>query len=310
MRPAVLVPLALLSCMADDLTVTREEAERNPERVVVARVGDHRYTLADVLTALSQRGDFAQERYQAPQAKRVFLEAFVDYEVLVTEAIARGWHRAPDATRALKAALAAALWERGQLPGADRAALTEERLREYHARYRERFLEPERARVVQILVSLPTGKPLEARARARARAKEVRAELGDRPDAARFAEVARRRSDDAASRDRGGDVGFVARGFETEEIPRELAEAVFGVPAGGSGEVESGLGVHIFRVEARVPGRPAAFEAVRKPVEAALWKEMRREGMKRLVAELKAKAKVEVDVGQMRALGEKSEWVR
>jgi parvulin-like peptidyl-prolyl isomerase len=292
------------------LEVTAAEAERNPGKVVVARVAEQRYTLADIVEAISRRGPLAQERYQAPQAKLAFLENFVDFEVLSREAMRLGLHRTPEATRALKAALAQALVDRGQLPGADRAALTEERLRATHARHREAFLEPEKVRVAHILVKLPEGKPLESRRRARFRAAEVLRELGPAPDAERFAKLARRRSDDEATRERGGDLGLLARGVESDEVPEEVVAAAFRLRPGEiSGLVESPAGVHILRVAARYPARPASFAAVRKQVEARLWSEMRREALRRLIDALTAAARVEVDAKVARELGERSRWL-
>lgn len=313
--PWVLLALAGAAACArptDEDPPTPDELRQNPERVVVARIGETRYTASDLLSALGRRDAFAQERYRPAHAKLAWIESFVDFEVLVREAIARGLHRAPAPTRALKAALALALWEKGRLPGVDRSMLTEDRLRAYHRAHGSEFLEPERARVSHILIRRPPGRPLEARAAARARAERVRAEIGDRIDAAGFAELARRHSDDEETRERGGDLGLVARG-ETEDprFPAEVVRAAFALEPGQvSGLVESQQGIHLLRVQARYPARPARFRRVRKQVEARLWRELRREGMRRLVAELEARARVEVDARQARALGETSRWIR
>jgi parvulin-like peptidyl-prolyl isomerase len=294
-----------------DGTLTGEEAERNPDKVVVARIGAERFTLADVLGRIARGGPLAQERFQAPQARLAFLESLVDFEVLLREALARGLNRTPEAARALKGAMAHALWQRGQLPGADRSALTEDRLRSYHAAHRDLFIEPELARVSQILVKLPAGKLLESRQRARARADEIQRELGTRPDAARFERVARLRSEDEGSREKGGDLGSIARGLQTEALPSEAVEAAFQLrPGEVSGPVESPLGVHLLRVASRAPGRPAPFRAVRKQVEARVWSEIRREAMQRLIERLTAAARIEVDAATAQALGETSQYRR
>jgi peptidyl-prolyl cis-trans isomerase C len=304
---ALLTVLAACSRPGEDLSSDPAEVARDPEKVVVARVGQDRFTLADVQGALRQHGDFALERYQAAQGKLAYLSAFVDFEVLVREAVSRGLHRTPAATRALKAALARALWEKGALPGADRKALTDERLRAFHARHLRDFLEPEKARAAQILVKLPEGfKPLQARAKAQERARSILRELGPRPSAADFAAAARRNSDDEQSRERGGDLGYLVRGVEGESVPAEVVDAAFALGPGERSEpVASALGFHILRLEKRVPGRPAAFESVRKQVGARLWQEMRRDALARLVAELRKTAKVEIDPAQAKALGER-----
>jgi peptidyl-prolyl cis-trans isomerase C len=310
---AILIAGAALTC-ADgdpDLGMSPEEMERNPDRVALAVVGSERFTVTDILSSISRVGPLAEERFQAPQARLEFVESFVNFEVLTREAVARGLHRAPGPTRALKAALAQALWEKGQLPGADRADLTEERLREFHRRRAGEFLEPERALVSQILVKLPAGRPLEARASAKKKAQAIRAKLGTSVDAAAFAAAARRYSEDETTKGEGGALGLLSRGVVDERVPAEVVEGAFALrPGQVSGLLESSQGVHILRVESRLPARPASFDAVRKQVEARLWREMRRRAMRRLIETLEKGAKVEVDAAQARALGETSRWLR
>jgi hypothetical protein len=310
---ALLLAGAALECAEgeSDLAMTPEEMERNPERVVLAVVGSDRFMLTDILSSIARAGPLAEERFHAPQARLAFLESFVDFEVLARDAVSRGLHRAPGPTRALKAALAQALWEKGHLPGADRPDLTEDRLREFHRQHGGEFLEPERALVSQILVKLPPGRPLEARAKAMEKARAVRAKLGTSVSAADFAVAARQHSEDERSRAQGGSLGFLSRGVVDERVPGEVVEAAFALrPGVVSDLIESPQGVHILRVESRIPARPAPFDSVRKQVEARLWREIRRHAMRHLIEILENKARVEIDVAVAGALGETSRWLR
>jgi len=292
---AAVFAMGALACAADesDVPTTREEAEKSPEKAVMATFSGGSFTLADVTAAIAQRGALAQERYQAPQAKLAFLESLLDFEVLAREATARRFHEAPVVQRAFKSALAQALWEKGQLPGAGRDLLTEERLVAYHTAHHDEFREPETARVSHLLVKLPETRPIEARTKARAAADKLLAELRAHPDDARFADFARRHSDDDATRTKGGDLGTLMRGAEEGELPRTVLEAAFTLPLGVVAKVESPLGVHLVRVASRAPGKPSPFAAVRKKVEARVWQELRQEAMKRLLESLRAKAKIE-----------------
>lgn len=283
-----------LGCSADsEVPLAREEAEKNPEKVVIAHVGNERYTLADLTASIAQRGALAQERYQASQAKRAFLDSFIDFEVLAREGLARGHLQAPVVARAYKSALAATLWEKGALPGAERGLLTEERLRSYFEGHRSEFMEADTARAAHVLIKAPEGAPLQSRHAALVKARKLLAELGERADVARFADFARRFSDDDATKQKGGDLGVVVRGSDEGDVAGELVDAVFDTPVGTVRTVASSSGVHLLRVDARFPGKPAPFESVRKKVEARVWQELRREGMKRLLATLRAQVSVE-----------------
>jgi peptidyl-prolyl cis-trans isomerase C len=67
-------------------------------------------------------------------------------------------------------------------------------------------------------------------------------------------------SSDAGTKDKGGDLGEVARG----ELLPDLDKAVFNATAGTVlGPLESKSGWHILKVEARLPSEVPAFESVK-----------------------------------------------
>lgn len=91
---------------------------------------------------------------------------------------------------------------------------------------------------------------------ARARAQALRARLSAGAD---FAALAEAESDDLASRDNGGDVGFVGRG----STGANFESAAYSLPVGELSElVQTENGFHILRVEERQPMPFAAVRAV------------------------------------------------
>ncbi len=114
--------------------------------------------------------------------------------------------------------------------------------------------------------------PLARREEARRRAEEAkrRADAGED-----FAELARTLSEDPATVERGGDLGFFPR---TGKVPEEVARAAFaGHPGEVLGPVESERGFHVLRILDRRAGRHPEFNSVRGEVEEDLRRERRRE---------------------------------
>ncbi|MEI6534788.1 MAG: peptidylprolyl isomerase [Verrucomicrobiaceae bacterium] len=103
-------------------------------------------------------------------------------------------------------------------------------------------------------------------------------------------ELARQFSDDDGSKPRGGDLGW----FSRNRVPPEFAEKVFALPVGEiSAPFESHLGWHILLVREKQPARAPEFAEVQNEITAILESQWREATLKRLVSELRAKAKIE-----------------
>jgi hypothetical protein len=121
----------------------------------------------------------------------------------------------------------------------------------------------------------------------RAAAERARRELAAGAD---FAAVARRLSADPTA-EAGGDHGELAR----EELPRELADAVFRLTPGQVSNVLSGdAGFYLFRVERRVPGRTLELEEVREEIVRRLAGARADRAFARFVGEARSRYAVRV----------------
>jgi parvulin-like peptidyl-prolyl isomerase len=134
-----------------------------------------------------------------------------------------------------------------------RDELTDKELKERYDREKERYRLPERARLREIIVVKPQEASKVESARERANALAAQARTGD------FAKLATT-SSDAGTKDKGGDLGEVARG----ELLPDLDKAVFNATAGTVlGPIETRSGWHILKVETRLPSEVPAFESVK-----------------------------------------------
>lgn len=134
---------------------------------------------------------------------------------------------------------------------------------------RDRFVLPEEVRAAHVLIAVNDTRG-EAEARELAGLVRARA-LAGQP----FDELAREYSDDPGSGQRGGDLGFFARG---RMVP-PFDEAVFGLsePGALSEVVHTQFGFHVIRLTERREAGLRAFDEVREELMAGVRNRLRRQ---------------------------------
>lgn len=135
-----------------------------------------------------------------------------------------------------------------------REDLTDAELRDRYEREKERYRLPERAHLREIVILRPDN-PAQVE-KARAHANELAQQARSAADFALLAKT----GSEAATKDKGGDLGEVKRG----ELLPELDKAVFNATSGTVlGPIESKTAWHIIKVEQRLPSEVPAFESVK-----------------------------------------------
>jgi peptidyl-prolyl cis-trans isomerase SurA len=136
-----------------------------------------------------------------------------------------------------------------------REDLTDPELRERYNREKERYRLPERARLREIVIIKPDD-PLKVD-EARQRAADLAAAA--RQPKAEFEKIASTMSE-SGSREKGGDLGEIARGDMVAELDRAVFNAT---PGSVLGPLETRSAWHILKVEQRLPSEVPAFESVK-----------------------------------------------
>ena len=136
-----------------------------------------------------------------------------------------------------------------------REELTDPELRERYNREKDRYRLPERAHLRELVVLKP--EDASKATDAHQRADDVAAAA--RKPGADFGSLASTMSE-SATRDKGGDLGEVAKG----DLVPELDKAVFNATAGSIiGPIETKSAWHIIKVEQRLPSEVPAFESIK-----------------------------------------------
>jgi parvulin-like peptidyl-prolyl isomerase len=256
-----------------------------------------------VRTEMVRHGADFLSRFERLEEKQAVVEELVRIQVLAQTAREAGYADLPSVREALDRLLAEHYW-REQVASLEVPPVTDEEVRAEYDGSLERYTEPLRARGAALRLRVPSGASGSDRAALRAHAKELR-EMAVGADAASFAALVRAHSDDLNTRDRGGDMGFVAEGASVFRFEPEVIEALFGIaePGALSPVVETPRSFSIVRLTELQGGKPAPLAAVAPDIRRRLTEERLREAQAAHYAELRSRIEIEVDLDLLETLG-------
>ncbi len=154
-------------------------------------------------------------------------------------------------------------------------AVSEAEVKAWYEGHKDVYQQAEQRRASHILISTG-GSSDEEKAKAKAKADEILAEVKKNP--AKFAELAKKHSQDPGSGANGGDLGFFGRGM----MVKPFEDTVFSQKEGEiSGLVQSEFGYHIIKLTGIKPAKIRSLDEVRAEIEG----ELKRQGASRKFAE-------------------------
>ena len=222
----------------------------------------------EVATRLAALEEQTREIAEAPLPAQPFLP-----QVKIDEAALQSHYdanladfRTPEAIKAEYAVLSAdQLSAQETVSDAELKAAYDARVSQYR--------QEEQRRASHILIQAAADAKPEERQAARRKAEEILAEVRKLP--ARFAELAKKHSQDSGSAGSGGDLGLFGRGM----MVKPFEDAAFKLREGEiSDVVESDFGFHIIRLTGIQPGKTRTLDEVRAELSAEL---ARQKGMRR-----------------------------
>ncbi len=144
-------------------------------------------------------------------------------------------------------------------------AVDENALKVQYEQDKARFIEPEQRLSSHILVKVDAGADAATQKAAEVKAQDI---LKQARAGADFATLARQSSDDAGSKDSGGDLGWI---LKNGQMVKPFEDAVFATAAGTiSGPTKTEFGLHIIQVREMKPGYQMPFEQARPELERIL----------------------------------------
>lgn len=289
-----LMSAATLGCKRDDdpsgasssaspAAAPQSQADRDS---VLATVNDVEITVEDLQRQINAQSPYLRPRYKSLDKQKEFLQSMVRFEILAQEAARRGLDRDPDVIRTMKQVmiqkLMKAQFDGGELtPG----KIPEDELRAYYEEHQDEYERPEQVRLSAIIMS--------DAGRAEKVARLAKGEAG--ASVKGFRELVTEHSVDEATRKRGGDLSYIARG--DTELPEPVAQAAFALQRSGQveGPIAAGDRFYIIKQTGKKKGISKDFEDVKGSIQNRLYREKRAAAQREFIDDLRAKAEVEID---------------
>ena len=248
-----LTPLGFEARLRESLVLQRMNAAIQDSVLVPQKVAERMVTIVeqqrDVAQATFKVADFAPRVKLAPDAVQKEYDAHPEL------------YQTPEQVKAQYVVLSLETLVSSVTVAADAA-------RQYYDQSKKRYELPEERRASHILIAVAKDASDADRAKARAKAEEVLAKARANP--VDFAKLARQYSDDPVSAEKGGDLGFLAKGATVpafEAAMFQLKEKQI------SDLVATDFGFHIIEVTAIKPGAVKSFDEVKSEIDTELMKQ-------------------------------------
>ena len=255
---------------------------------VLARVGDREITMSDFSRILGYFPPEQQKLFDLhPENKVKLLHKIVEEMVISEGARKEGLDRTPAAKERTRlfvnTLLTTDVIKKEVL---DKIEVTDADIRMYYELHSDEFRTPEMVRARHILIAVAENAPEKEKTEAREKAEDILQKLKSGGD---FAKLAAEYSDDRGSRDRGGEIGFFARG---RTDPRFEKVAFSLKPGEISDVVETKFGYHIIQTEEKKESSVRPLDEVRKVIKDKIYNDRRVSGINEYVENQLEKANV------------------
>ena len=289
----------LALCLLFTLTAIAQQPADEAQKIV-ATVNGEVITKGKLDALYSQMNAQMRAQYDRAGGKKAFLDNYIAKRLMVQEALKKGFDQKPDVKAAIEAARESAIFDRFVREVVALPLVSDSDVQKYYDANKAQFATPEQVKVRHI-ITMSQGKSKEEALRkiqqAMAEIRQAAASGGGEETSrillSRFAEAARKYSEDGSAQS-GGDLGWQARG----SLDPKFEEAAFNIrPGVMSGVIESSFGYHLIFVEEKKPAGSQPLEEVQTDIREFLLTQKAADVMgsvKRLTNELRVHSKVAV----------------
>lgn len=250
-----------------------ETSEPSPPDEWLARVGDGYITPGEFVFEMERRGGRRPGRFGSVEQRRTLLNSMVVREALIDAAREEGFDQRPEVRRSMDSVLVTKFQQTRLEPLREAVKVSDEEVEAYYRENAADYTVPARKRIAQIFIAADEDAPPEARERAHQRAEQIRDEaLQLDVDVAHFGELARRHSDDQASRYRGGVIGWVSEDAARSRFGPAIQEAAAMLDEIGqiSPVIEGADGFRIVRLVQHERARERGLDDLRSGIRQRL----------------------------------------
>lgn len=146
----------------------------------------------------------------------------------------------------------------------------------------------ERVRIRHILIKADEKTSIVEKSKLLKKAQELKKRIDNGED---FADVAKKNSEDTESAQRGGDIGFIVRGWMVPEFEKKA----FALGVGETSDpVETKFGYHIMRVEEKKASQKLAFDDVKEDLSQYIANKQMQTELLNYIKDLRSKASIQI----------------
>ncbi len=283
-QKGVVISVASLICICIALVVARvvirvEQAPAAKEGKILARVNDQVLTLEEFN---QQFENITPPRYPGrfrPEMGQRFVEHWIETELRFQEASRRGIDESPDLLEKVEEVKKRMITQMLIQEEMNKLELSDEEVAGYFDRYKRRFSIPAMIRIKHILVKTEE------------EAKEIKDRLNKGEE---FEKLAREKSTDMRTKERGGDLGFIDRRRYQRRFGSSFMNAAFSLEKSEvSQPVNSSLGYHLIKLEEKREAGQQTLDQVREKVERGALSEKKMKTRHEFIESLQKKAQIE-----------------
>jgi peptidyl-prolyl cis-trans isomerase C len=260
----------------------------------LAQVDDIPITSADLRTLLSRYANqpFVLARYSSIEKKKELLDSLIRYDVLAIEARKRGYAQDPEVVRVAKDKMVKLFTQQEITDKVKASDITEAEVKRYYQDHASDYVRPATVRASQIVI--------QAQARATRVLAEARALA--KGDMKAFRDLVAKYSEDADSKQRGGDLMQFDQ--HSTQHPPAVVAAAFALEDIGdvSDLVSTPHGFAILKLTDRRPAVSRSLEESRGEIQRHLLDDLRNQKKRELVDEARKRVRVEIFEDQLARL--------
>jgi len=293
----MLLPWMVAGCRQENAALTP-----SPSPGVVATVEASSITQDELADAMEKRARALGRAPMTAALKQAVLEELIQEKVLLAKAKAAGVDRDPELVRRWER-MVAAHYEATHLPEpSTQAAPSDAEVQAFYQAHLADYAKPARIRAAIIHLKGSTKATDDKRAELRARAQALLSQAQS-PDVD-FTDLARRHSDDRATRYTGGDHGWMERTQTPLSWPPALIDAAFALKQSGSFAplIEAEGSVYILKLIDRQEAGVRALAEVQGQIAHQLMKQQRLALEERFHAEQRAGLKIDIHTAALEAV--------
>lgn len=268
-------------------TISLAFSEDDP---VIAKAGDIVFRLSELQRLISYSPqNLRDELNKNPAQMELLVKKIMQNRILSSLARKDGLDQRPDVKEQLNYMMDDFL---GRLyiflNVTEKIKLTEDVLKEYYDKNKEKFTIPEQVRARHILIKVPFAAPTEEKAKAKEKIRNISEWL---KKGERFEILAEQYSEDTTSNKRGGDLGYFQRG----RMPKAFDDMAFSMKTGQISDiVETDYGYHIIKVEDRKDAKTKTFEEVKVQIKEKLTEEITRTRIEEFIKKVENDSGLEI----------------